>query len=116
MQVSFAEYRLFYRALLQKRPIIFRSLLFVATPYSKTNKPDQYRDAYTHSHADSLTLSFPHMYTHTHSLSHTQTMMDYLKEHVPDALVDRIAEDPENPDSAPNGTAEILANPPKSEL
>ena len=27
MQVSFAEYSLFYRALLQKRPIILRSLL-----------------------------------------------------------------------------------------
>ena len=33
-QVSFAKYRLFYRALLQKRPIILRSLLIVATPYS----------------------------------------------------------------------------------
>ena len=32
-QVSFAEYSLFYRALLQKRPIILRSLLIVATPY-----------------------------------------------------------------------------------
>jgi len=31
--VSFAEYRLFYRALLQKRPIILKSLLIVATPY-----------------------------------------------------------------------------------
>ena len=31
-EVSFAEYRLFYRALLQKRPIILRSLLVVATP------------------------------------------------------------------------------------
>jgi len=31
--VAFAEYRLFYRALLQKRPIILRSLLIVATPY-----------------------------------------------------------------------------------
>jgi len=28
-----AEYRLFYRALLQKRPIVVRSLLIVATPY-----------------------------------------------------------------------------------
>jgi len=28
-----AEYRLFYRALLQKRPIILRSLLIVATPF-----------------------------------------------------------------------------------
>jgi len=32
LQVSFAENRLFYRALLQKRPIILRSLLIVATP------------------------------------------------------------------------------------
>jgi len=34
--VSFAEYRLFYRALLQKRPMILRSLLIVATPYHST--------------------------------------------------------------------------------
>ena len=33
LQVSFAEYRLFYRALLQKRPIILSILLTVATPY-----------------------------------------------------------------------------------
>jgi len=33
LQVSFAEYSLFYRALLQKRPIILRSLLLEATPY-----------------------------------------------------------------------------------
>ena len=34
LYVSFAEYRLFYRALLRKRPIILRSLLTVATtPY-----------------------------------------------------------------------------------
>jgi len=32
LYVSFAENRLFYRALLQKRPIILRSLLIVATP------------------------------------------------------------------------------------
>jgi len=32
LYVSFAEYGLFYRALLQKRPIILRSLLIVATP------------------------------------------------------------------------------------
>ena len=34
--VSFAQYRLFYRALLQKRPIILRSPLSVATPYCVT--------------------------------------------------------------------------------
>ena len=33
LQASFAEYRLFCRALLQKRPTILRSLLIVATPY-----------------------------------------------------------------------------------
>ena len=34
LQVSFAEYSLFYRALLQKRPINLRSLPVVATPYN----------------------------------------------------------------------------------
>jgi len=33
----FAEYRLFYRALLQKRPIISSILLSVATPYSASD-------------------------------------------------------------------------------
>ena len=33
IQVFFAEYGLFYRALLQKRPIIWRSPLIVATQY-----------------------------------------------------------------------------------
>ena len=33
LQVSFAEYRLFYTAFLQRRPIILRSLLVIATPY-----------------------------------------------------------------------------------
>jgi len=33
LYVSFAECSLFYRALLQKRQVIFRSLLIVATPY-----------------------------------------------------------------------------------
>ena len=32
--ISFAEYSLFYRALLQKRPMLWRSLLIAATPYS----------------------------------------------------------------------------------
>ena len=37
LQVAFAEYSLFYRSLLQKRPMILRSLLIVATPYDSTN-------------------------------------------------------------------------------
>jgi len=32
LSVSFAEHSLFYRALLQNRPVILRSLLIVATP------------------------------------------------------------------------------------
>ena len=36
--VSFVEYRLFYRALLQKRPISLRSPLIVATPYVDMHK------------------------------------------------------------------------------
>jgi len=44
LQVSFAEYRLFCKALLQKRPIILRSLLIVATPHDtfqrKLDTPD----------------------------------------------------------------------------
>jgi len=34
LKVSFAEYRLFYRSLLQKRPIILSILLTKATPYA----------------------------------------------------------------------------------
>ena len=34
LQVSFAEHSLFYRALLQMRPVIWRSLLIVASPES----------------------------------------------------------------------------------
>jgi len=37
LYVSFAEHRLFYKALLQKRPIILRSLLVVATPYTQNS-------------------------------------------------------------------------------
>jgi len=39
LQVSFAEYSLFYRALLHKRPTVFRSLLIVATPYHQWATP-----------------------------------------------------------------------------
>jgi len=38
--VSAAEYRLFYRALLQNKPIFLRSLLIMATPHvTQTNEP-----------------------------------------------------------------------------
>ena len=37
LYVSFAEYSLFYRALLQKRPVLLRSLPIVATAYPECN-------------------------------------------------------------------------------
>ena len=37
-----SEYRLFYRALLQKRLIILRSLLIVSSPYSSAKEPNRY--------------------------------------------------------------------------
>jgi len=46
LYVSFAEYRLFYRSLLQKRPIILMSLLIVATPYHTANPRKNARNTY----------------------------------------------------------------------
>jgi len=37
LKLSFAEHSLFYRALLQKRPAILRSLLIETTPYATTH-------------------------------------------------------------------------------
>jgi len=51
IQVSFAEYRLFYRALLQKRPVIFRCLLTEATPYSYMNSHMYGASCQLHVHA-----------------------------------------------------------------
>jgi len=42
LYVSFAEYSLFYRVLLQKRPIILSILLTKATPYMHTHKATPY--------------------------------------------------------------------------
>jgi len=60
-QVSFAEYRLFYRSLLQKRPIIVRSLLVAATPYKQM-------------HARTLYTS-PHINTHRHAHIHAYSII-----------------------------------------
>ena len=46
LQVSFAEFSLFDRALLQKRPVILKSLLIVATPYLYMSLP--YNSAIQH--------------------------------------------------------------------
>ena len=61
LQVSFAEYRLFYRALLQKRPRILRCPLIVATQhvYGCTQT-----SAHTHTYIRIITL--------THTSAHMQ--------------------------------------------
>ena len=65
--VSFAENCLFYRALLQKRPLILRSLLVIATLYNRHTQ-----HIYTHTHAQ--THKHTHTHTHTHkSRAHTHT-------------------------------------------
>jgi len=46
--VPFAEYSLFYRALLQKRHTILRSLLLVATPYEQNSAPPIHQNIHTH--------------------------------------------------------------------
>jgi len=57
LQVSFAEYRLFYRALLQTRPVILRSVLIVATPYQWCERED--RATATHSSTTTHTCTHP---------------------------------------------------------
>jgi len=64
----FAEYSLFYWALLQKRPMILRSLLIVATPYLCLESP------VWEVGSDCLRMSHEtHTHTHTHTHSHTHT-------------------------------------------
>ena len=57
--VSFAEYRLFYRALLQKRPIIVRSLLIVAYIY-----------AYIYIYIHIYICTYIYIYTYIHICRH----------------------------------------------
>jgi len=70
LQVSFAEYSLFYRALLQKRPIILRNLLVEATPYEDCHvENDAHTPPHTHPHHSHHN---PLTYTHTTTRSHLQ--------------------------------------------
>jgi len=80
LQVSFGEYSLFYRSLLQKRPIILRSLLIEAIPYCYQGHPKwhlkiQAAHVHTHTRTHSLSLflslffvSLTHIHRHTISL------------------------------------------------
>ena len=68
LQVSFAEQSLFYRAILQKRHIISRSLLIVATPYNKScntccNTFIQHTRCNTHCNAHCNMRTFFYLHT-----------------------------------------------------
>ena len=67
LYVSYAEYCLFYRALLQKRSVILSILLTKATPYPHTRiKTDKIAND----------MEFQHTRTHAHTLSlhHSHTL------------------------------------------
>ena len=65
VQVSFAKEPYKRDDILQKRPIILRRLLIVATPY--------HADLHTHTHTITHTHTHTHAYTiiHTHTYTHT---------------------------------------------
>jgi len=63
LQVSFVEYSLFYKALLQKRPVILRSLLIVAIPYDICTRRAMLRGS-EHTYAFILALKFTFIYTY----------------------------------------------------
>ena len=92
VQDSFAEYSLFYRGLLQKRTIILRSLLIVATPYlciltntythlithihasDGTGTNHSTRPAFSHTHKIYIhTHTHTHLYIHAHTYTHIYT-------------------------------------------
>ena len=92
--VSFAEYRLFYRALLQQRPIFLGSLLIVAAPYANLfrlyvmTKSDQARANWffrslslkrppKENHA-STHIYISHTYTHILSLSLSHSLESHI--------------------------------------
>ena len=68
LQVSFAEYSLFYWALFQKRLIILRSILIVATPYT----PACHQKVHLHAciHASIHTYIHVRMLPHMHACTH----------------------------------------------
>jgi len=70
--VSFAEYNLFYRALLQERPIILRNLMIVAPPWEE-NWP-RCHDADTHK--------YMHMYIYRNTLIYIYMCITYLYVHM----------------------------------
>ena len=88
LQISFAEYSLFYRALFQKRPMILRSLLIEAIPYAIHHPPTRMRkkpqEMLTWNHrihknphrivtASAQRNTLQHIATHCNTLQHIAT-------------------------------------------
>jgi len=73
LQVSFAEYSLFYTALLQKRPIILRSLLIVATPDPHDKYP-LYFVTHNAKRCNTLPSTAKHCNTLQHTVTHCNTL------------------------------------------
>jgi len=71
LYVSFAEDRLFYRALLQRRPIIVRSLLTKATPYENVQEMCVRNVLDTCSHVQEIHTIMSHTFKRCTSISHT---------------------------------------------
>ena len=68
-----AEYSLFYRALLQKRPIILRSLLIAHTQMHAVALSHAHANTHTQTHTCKHSLTQAHIHTHTHTFTHTST-------------------------------------------
>ena len=87
IQVSFAEYSLFYRALLQKRPMVLGSLLIVAiscqTPLFHRDVTQLSRRLNTYcntlQHATTHGNTLQHTATHYNTLQHTATHCNTLQ-------------------------------------
>ena len=77
LYVSFAEYSHFNMALLQKRPIISRSLLIEATPYRSVHfahtRKHTHAHSHTHTHTHTHVPTRSHTRTHTYTYTHTHT-------------------------------------------
>jgi len=71
LQVSFAEYGLFYRSLLKKRPMIWRSLLVAAIPQSLVARWSRWLPKRMKSHMSPKYLTWIRIYKHVYHLCHT---------------------------------------------
>jgi len=74
LQVFFAEYSLFYRALLQKRHTILRSLPIEATPYSESSLSCMHIHIYIHVYV----YMYIQVYTYMHIYVHVCIYSEFL--------------------------------------